>query len=65
MPKSGVRHAMGKDNSKRNTIIGASIAGVVLLIALIVPLAMNGGDETPNSGAPANVGGGPAKKVDA
>ena len=56
---------MGKDNSKRNTIIGASIAGVVLLIALIVRLAMNGGDETPNSGAPANVGGGPAKKVDA
>ena len=56
---------MGKDNSKRNTIIGAYIAGVVLLIALIVRLAMNGGDETPNSGAPANVGGGPAKKVDA
>ncbi|MEE2713374.1 MAG: hypothetical protein VX913_11425, partial [Planctomycetota bacterium] len=50
MPKSGLQHAMGKDNSKRNMIIVASIAGAILLTVIIVAMSQGGGDDTPGGG---------------
>lgn len=64
MPKSGLHHAMGKDNSKRNTIIAASVAGGVLLIAIIIAVIVSGGKDTPTKADGGGNRGGPTKKVD-
>ena len=62
MPKSGVQKAMGQDNSKRNMIIGASIGGGVLLIAILIGIFSQNGDDAPPAG---KKGGDSVKKVDA
>lgn len=54
MPTSGLKHAIGKDTSKRNTVIVGSIAGGVLLIVAIIVMATSSGDgddpTRPNAG---------------